>query len=71
MGIAVAVSVAGISVWVAVAEGVNGVDVAGKVVTAEGLEQLTSRSKNKIQEGRSLFNFISKLTEYNILKFQI
>ncbi len=71
MGIVVAVSVGGIKVCVAVAEGVTGVKVAGSVDTPDGLKQLTSNKDNKINN-MSLPGFImSNLTEYNIFRFHI
>ena len=70
VGIAVAVSVGGIGVCVAVADGTTIVGVAGKVVTSDGLEQPVKNRKNKIHAAASLLNFMSDWTEQDTFKFQ-
>ena len=69
VGMVVAVSVGGTNVCVAVADGITNVDMDGNAVASDGLEQPTSKSK--IHAGKSLYNFMSDWTEYNILKFHI
>jgi len=54
VGIAVAVDVGGISVWVAVSEGVTGIKVSGSAVDTDESKQPTRDSNNKSHIKRNL-----------------